>query len=141
MTEERINELEPKILLPIDFNQLAAVSVIKRGCEECSVMVNWATESTLKPGFPANKGENTGTTGNLLTTAMAVMPHKDAEQALKTALILDTPFWPQLPLLSHYADIFHCGARMQYFWPLPGCKFWAGLKGNPYERVFLERDC
>ncbi|MGM0425115.1 MAG: hypothetical protein ACQEQX_09370 [Thermodesulfobacteriota bacterium] len=44
--------------------------------------------------------------GNLLTTAMAVMPHKDAEQALNTALSLDIPFWPQLPLLSYYEDMY-----------------------------------
>ncbi len=44
--------------------------------------------------------------GNLLTTAMAVMPHKDADQALQTALSLDIPFWPQLPLLSYYEDMY-----------------------------------
>ncbi|MFP4480693.1 MAG: hypothetical protein ACLFOA_07470 [Desulfohalobiaceae bacterium] len=44
--------------------------------------------------------------GNLLTTAMAVMPHRDAQQALETALSLDIPFWPQLPLLSYYEDMY-----------------------------------
>lgn len=44
--------------------------------------------------------------GNLLTTAMAVMPHKDAERALDAALSLDIPFWPQLPLLSYYEDMY-----------------------------------
>lgn len=44
--------------------------------------------------------------GNLLTTAMAVMPHTDAEQALKTALSMDVPFWPQLPNLSYYEDMY-----------------------------------
>ena len=34
--------------------------------------------------------------GNLLTTAMAVMPHIDVDQALKATLSLDIPFWPQL---------------------------------------------
>ncbi len=33
--------------------------------------------------------------GNLLTTAMAVMPHKDIDRALEMALSLDVPFWPQ----------------------------------------------
>jgi hypothetical protein len=41
--------------------------------------------------------------GNLLTTAMAVMPHTNVEQALKTALNLDIPFWPQLP---NYEDMY-----------------------------------
>jgi hypothetical protein len=44
--------------------------------------------------------------GNLLTTAMAVMPHKDADQAIKTALSLDIPFWPQLPNLNYYEDMY-----------------------------------
>lgn len=44
--------------------------------------------------------------GNLLTTAMAVMPHKDPEKALETAMSLDVPFWPQLPNLSYYEDMY-----------------------------------
>jgi hypothetical protein len=44
--------------------------------------------------------------GNLLTTAMAVMPHKDSKQALEAALSLDIPFWPQLPRLSYYEDMY-----------------------------------
>ncbi|MEI6127148.1 MAG: hypothetical protein WCQ99_11410 [Pseudomonadota bacterium] len=44
--------------------------------------------------------------GNLLTTAMAVMPHADVDQALNAALSLDVPFWPQLPLFSYYEDMY-----------------------------------
>ncbi len=44
--------------------------------------------------------------GNLLTTAMAVMPHKDANKALELALSVDVPFWPQLPHLSYYEDMY-----------------------------------
>jgi len=44
--------------------------------------------------------------GNLLTTAMAVMPHKDVDRALEVALSLDVPFWPQLPLVSYYEDMY-----------------------------------
>ncbi len=44
--------------------------------------------------------------GNLLTTAMAVMPHKDVDRALETALSLDIPFWPQLPHVSYYEDMY-----------------------------------
>ncbi|QTA79506.1 MetE-like domain-containing protein [Desulfonema limicola] len=44
--------------------------------------------------------------GNLLTTAMAVMPHTDADHALKTALSTDIPFWPQLPNLNYYEDMY-----------------------------------
>jgi len=44
--------------------------------------------------------------GNLLTTAMAVMPHTDPNKALETALSLDVPFWPQLPNYSYYEDMY-----------------------------------
>ncbi len=44
--------------------------------------------------------------GNLLTTAMAVMPHTDVDRALEMALSLDVPFWPQLPNLSYYEDMY-----------------------------------
>ncbi len=44
--------------------------------------------------------------GNLLTTAMAVMPHTNIDRALETALSLDVPFWPQLPNYSYYEDMY-----------------------------------
>ena len=44
--------------------------------------------------------------GNLLTTAMAVMPHTDVDRALDMAQSLDVPFWPQLPNLSYYEDMY-----------------------------------
>ncbi len=44
--------------------------------------------------------------GNLLTTAMAVMPHLDVTRALEMALSLDIPFWPQLPNYSYYEDMY-----------------------------------
>ncbi|MFP4454014.1 MAG: hypothetical protein ACLFNW_11465 [Desulfobacterales bacterium] len=44
--------------------------------------------------------------GNLMTTAMAVMPHTDADRALDVALSLDIPFWPQLPRLNYYEDMY-----------------------------------
>ena len=44
--------------------------------------------------------------GNLMTTAMAVMPHTDVERALDMALSLDVPFWPQLPNYNYYEDMY-----------------------------------
>jgi hypothetical protein len=44
--------------------------------------------------------------GNLLTTAMAVMPHRDPDRALEMALSLDIPFWPQLPHMSYREDMY-----------------------------------
>jgi hypothetical protein len=44
--------------------------------------------------------------GDLLTTAMAVMPHKDVDRALDMALSLDVPFWPQLPHVNYYEDMY-----------------------------------
>jgi hypothetical protein len=44
--------------------------------------------------------------GNLLTTAMAVMPHTDVQRALEAALSLDIPFWPQLPNCNYAEDMY-----------------------------------
>ena len=43
--------------------------------------------------------------GNLLTTAMAVMPHTDVACALDRALSLDVPLWPQRYDVSHYSRL------------------------------------
>lgn len=40
------------------------------------------------------------------TTAMGIMPHRDVERALQLALSLDIPFWPQLPNVSLYEDMY-----------------------------------
>jgi len=44
--------------------------------------------------------------GNCQTTAMGIMPHTDVPQAMKLALSLDIPFWPQLPNISFYEDMY-----------------------------------
>ncbi len=44
--------------------------------------------------------------GNLLTTAMAVMPHTDVDRALELALSMDVPYWPQLPRYSYHEDMY-----------------------------------
>ncbi|HSH69974.1 MAG TPA: hypothetical protein VK997_08655 [Deferrisomatales bacterium] len=44
--------------------------------------------------------------GNCRTTAMGILPHKDADRALELAFSLDIPFWPQLPRLSYYEDMY-----------------------------------
>lgn len=44
--------------------------------------------------------------GNLLTTAMAVMPHTDIDRAFDLALSVDIPFWPQLPNYNYYEDMY-----------------------------------
>ncbi len=56
------------------------------------------------PNF--NKETKMTIPGNLMTTAMAVMPHTDVAAALEAALSLDIPFWPQLPRLSYYEDMY-----------------------------------
>ena len=40
------------------------------------------------------------------TTAMGIMPHTNVEVALQLALSLDIPFWPQLPRVSFYEDMY-----------------------------------
>jgi len=37
---------------------------------------------------------------------MGIMPHRNVEQALRLALSLDIPFWPQLPKVSLYEDMY-----------------------------------
>jgi hypothetical protein len=44
--------------------------------------------------------------GNCRTTAMGIMPHTDIERALELSLGLDIPFWPQLPHVSYYEDMY-----------------------------------
>ena len=41
-----------------------------------------------------------------MTTAMGIMPHTDVEKALELALNLDIPFWPQLPRVSFFEDMY-----------------------------------
>jgi hypothetical protein len=43
---------------------------------------------------------------NCQTTAMGIMPHTDIERALQVALSLDIPFWPQLPKVSYFEDMY-----------------------------------
>jgi hypothetical protein len=40
------------------------------------------------------------------TTAMGIMPHRDVDKALDLVLGLDIPFWPQLPNVSLYEDMY-----------------------------------
>lgn len=44
--------------------------------------------------------------GNCRTTAMGIMPHTDIDRALELALSLDIPFFPQLPKVSFYEDMY-----------------------------------
>ena len=44
--------------------------------------------------------------GNLRTTAMAILPHDRLEPALELALSLDIPFWPQLPRVGFFEDMY-----------------------------------
>jgi hypothetical protein len=44
--------------------------------------------------------------GNLHTTAMGILPHEEVEPALKLAMSVDIPFWPQLPHVSYYEDMY-----------------------------------
>jgi hypothetical protein len=44
--------------------------------------------------------------GNLITTGMGILPHKDMDRALKLAMSVDIPFWPQLPKMSFFEDMY-----------------------------------
>lgn len=43
---------------------------------------------------------------NCQTTAMGIMPHTSVDRALELTLSLDIPFWPQLPHISFYEDMY-----------------------------------
>ena len=47
-----------------------------------------------------------GFQADCLTTAMGILPHTDIERGLEAALSLDIPFWPQLPRVSYYEDMY-----------------------------------
>jgi hypothetical protein len=44
--------------------------------------------------------------GNLLTTGMGILPHKEMDRALALAMSVDIPFWPQLPRLNFFEDMY-----------------------------------
>lgn len=44
--------------------------------------------------------------GNCQTTAMGILPHADIDQAMKIAFGVDIPFWPQLPHVNFYEDMY-----------------------------------
>ena len=39
-------------------------------------------------------------------TAMGILPHTDIDRAQDLALSMDIPFWPQLPKVSYYEDMY-----------------------------------
>jgi hypothetical protein len=50
--------------------------------------------------------ERLGFSGDLATTAMGIMPHQNVKDALAMAFTMDIPFWPQLPRVSFYEDMY-----------------------------------
>lgn len=58
----------------------------------------------IKKHFPLEPSMNFE--ARLGTTAMGIMPHRDVDQALELVLSLDIPFWPQLPNVSLYEDMY-----------------------------------
>lgn len=44
--------------------------------------------------------------GKCRTTAMGILPHQDIDEAMKIAFDVDIPFWPQLPRVSFYEDMY-----------------------------------
>ena len=43
---------------------------------------------------------------NCQTTAMGIMPHTDIEKAMELVLDMDIPYWPQLPKVTYYEDMY-----------------------------------
>jgi hypothetical protein len=57
-------------------------------------------------GSTDQKQSGMGFQGNCQTTAMGIMPHTDIGKALELSLSLDIPFWPQLPHVSYFEDMY-----------------------------------
>jgi len=79
--------------------------------------------------------ETLGFTGNCRTTAMGIMPHRDAGRALDLALSLDIPFWPQLPHVSFFEDMY--AQTSEHF---PGIVVDAEAKRIRYETAKFESE-
>ena len=68
---------------------------------------------------------------------MAILPHDQPEPALELALSLDIPFWPQLPHLSFYEDMY-----VQAGEHFPGILLFPETNRHPLRyREILRRDC
>jgi len=65
-------------------------------------------------------------TPNCQTTAMGIMPHSDVDRAIETALSLDIPFWPQLPRVSYYEDMY-----------VPALEHFPGIRIDPGAKKIL----
>ena len=63
---------------------------------------------------------------NCRTTAMGILPHTDIERALNLSLSLDIPFWPQLPKVSFFEDMY-----------VQALDHFPGVRINPGEQKIL----
>ncbi len=68
--------------------------------------------------------------GELATTAMGIMPHTDIDAALRHAFTMDIPFWPQLPRVSYYEDMY-----VQAMENFPGA-----VIDEEHTRIFVDKD-
>lgn len=71
-----------------------------------------------------------GFKGELSATAMGIMPHIDIDEALGLALEMDIPFWPQLPRVSYYEDMY-----VQAMENFPGA-----VIDEEHTRIFVDTD-
>jgi len=76
-----------------------------------------------------------GFQGNCGTTAMGIMPHSDIEKALALSLSLDIPFWPQLPNVSYFEDMY--AQASEYF---PGIIIDTDNKKITFDTSKFEKD-
>ncbi|MFC1991449.1 hypothetical protein ACFLVC_01800 [Chloroflexota bacterium] len=76
-----------------------------------------------------------GFRGNCQTTAMGIMPHSDVEKALELSMGLDIPYWPQLPNLSYYEDMY--AQASEHF---PGIVVDADNKKVSFDTARFEQD-
>lgn len=44
--------------------------------------------------------------GKLMTSGMGILPHRYLDDAMELVMSLDIPFWPQLPKIGYYEDMY-----------------------------------
>ncbi len=67
-----------------------------------------------------------GFDANCQTTAMGILPHTDIDRAIRVALSLDIPFWPQLPKVSYFEDMY-----------VQALDHFPGVRIDPFDRKIL----
>lgn len=68
-------------------------------------MIKWGSAESYPTQEEAYERDNM-LNAQCRTTAMGIMPHRSIDRAIELVLKLDVPFWPQLPNVSYFEDMY-----------------------------------